>query len=369
MTLLAAIALQAGCGKDRPPPAGDATYTPGTTGGGALTDAGPKLPGCGQKADGSFCDCVDVPLFADPPNLYFVLDRSGSMADENKWDTVRVAVGRVLREIGPRANFGAATFPTPSQTDTCTPGSEIMSVRPGDRPTGTDGPTTTFLLTATRPPPYGGTPTAATLSALFSKITGYPGKTYVILATDGGPNCNRSASCDAANCIPNIESAPSCPPSGPPNCCEEEPGSCLDADATASAVGAYQRAGVPVFVIGIPGSAPYAAVLDDLAIAGGTAQAGSPKYFAVDTASSNDLLATLKKVAAKVVATCEFKLTSPPQDPALVNVYFDETPVPQANNWTIRGDTVTLVGSSCDRVKAGDVLDVRIITGCPTVIR
>jgi hypothetical protein len=364
-----AFVLATGCGKDHPPPAGEATFTPGGSGGGTLSDAGPKLPGCGQKDDGGFCDCVDVPLFTDPPNLYFVLDRSGSMADEDKWDTVRVTVGRVLREIGPRANFGAAQFPTPDTSSACVPGSEIMSVRPGDPPTGADGPTTTFLLTVTRPPPYGGTPTAATLTALLPKIKAYPGKTFVILATDGGPNCNASAQCDATQCIDNIEGAPGCPPNGPPNCCESAPKSCLDAQPSVDAVAAYKATGIPVYVIGIPGSAPYATVLDNLAEAGGTAQATSPKYFAVDTASSNDLLATLKKVAAKIVATCDFKLTAPPADPGLVNVYFDEQPVPQANNWTIAGDTVTLLGATCDRVKNGDVLDVRIITGCPTVIR
>jgi hypothetical protein len=370
VALACSFVFAMGCGKDRPPPAGDSTYTQGGTGGGTLSDAGPKLPGCGQKADGSYCDCVDVPLFTDPPNLYFVLDRSGSMADDNKWDTVRVTVGKVLREIGPRANFGAATFPTPAtQGDSCAPGSEIMSVRPGDPPTGTDGPTTTFLLSATRPPPFGGTPTAATLTSLLPKIKSYPGKTFVILATDGGPNCNTAAQCDATQCINNIENAPGCPSGGPPNCCDTQPGSCLDATPTVNAVASYERAGIPVYVIGIPGSLPYATVLDNLAVAGGTAQATSPKYFAVDTASSNDLLATLKKVAAKIVATCEFTLTAPPQDPGLVNVYFDEVPVPQEGNWTLSGSTVTLTGGSCDQVKNGDVLDVRIITGCPTVIR
>jgi hypothetical protein len=369
--LVVGIALSTGCGKERPPPATDPTYTPGTTGSSGGVDAGkgPKLPGCGEQDNGAYCDCVDTPLFTEPPNMYFVLDHSGSMADDNKWDTVRVTVGRVLREIGPRANFGAAMFPNPAAGDTCAAGTEIMPIRAGDPPSGADGPTTQFLLSVTRPPPNGGTPTAGTLDALLPQIKSYKGKTFVILATDGGPNCNGLAACDAFGCMPNIENAPGCPAGGPPNCCEMTPRSCLDATPSIRAVKAYADAGIPVYVIGIPGSAPYAKLLDDLATAGGTAQATSPKYFAVSTASSNDLLATLKKVAAKIVATCDFKLTAPPQDPGLVNVYFDEQAVPQDGNWTITNDTVTLIGSACDRVKNGDVLDVRIITGCPTLIR
>jgi hypothetical protein len=52
-----------------------------------------------------------------------------------------------------------------------------------------------------------------------------------------------------------------------------------------------------------------------------------------------------------------------------VNVYLDEAVLPHdpVNGWKIDGGTVTLLGTACDRVLSGDVLDVRIITGCPTV--
>jgi hypothetical protein len=124
-----------------------------------------------------------------------------------------------------------------------------------------------------------------------------------------------------------------------------------------------------VFVIGIPGSAPYASLLDDLAVAGGTAQPTSPKYYRADSASQTQLLTTIRKVAAKILATCEFKLKQAPDAPDNVNVYLDEKVLPKdpVNGWKIEGDTVTLLGTTCDQVKNGDVLDVRIIVGCPTV--
>ena len=374
---VAPLLVALGCGSDRPPPAGETSFAPpaaGTSGGG-FGEAGAAPPGCGTKDDGSFCDCIDVPLFGEPPNIYFVLDRSGSMSEGGKWDQVRVTVARILRSLGPRASFGATIFPggTTANGSACGPGVEVMSVMPGDPPSsGVDGPTTRTLLDATRVVPIGGPPTATTLQAVLPRVKALPGKTFVILATDGGPNCNANASCSHTTCMPNIENAPGCPSVGPINCCNPPEGfreNCLDAAPTISAVAALTSAGVPTFVIGIPGSAPYGALLDDLAVAGGTAQATSPKYYRVDTTSSDQLLATLKKVAAKIVATCEFKLASAPADANAVNVYLDDVVLPRepVDGWKLEGDTVTLLGKACERVLAGDVLDVRIIAGCPTI--
>ena len=139
-----------------------------------------------------------------------------------------------------------------------------------------------------------------------------------------------------------------------------------------SAVTALKSAGIPVYVIGLPGTSNpvYANLLDQLAVSGGTALPTSPKYYRsrLDRTPTS-LLAALKKIAAQIVATCDFKLTMPPAQPNQVNVYFDEVVVPEdpVNGWKIDGQTVTLLGDSCKKVLGGDVLDVRIITGCPTV--
>ncbi len=108
-----------------------------------------------------------------------------------------------------------------------------------------------------------------------------------------------------------------------------------------------------------------------MAVAGGTAQPGSPQYFRVDTAAELTLLTTLRKVLARIVATCSFPLNTAPSDPGLVNVYLDDVLEPKdpANGWTLDGNVVTLVGSTCTRVMNGDVLGVRVIAGCPSVVR
>lgn len=368
------LAMLAGCGSERPPPAGNTTYTPGTGSAvGGFSDGGSstKPPGCGQKGDGTFCDCVDVPLFSESPNMYFVLDRSGSMAENNKWGKVRLVVAQILRGLGPRANFGATVFPGFDDSLACSTPREVLPLSPGDPPGAQDGPTTKRLLTATQSGPSGGTPTAVALNGALTNLRNAKGKTFVILATDGGPNCNGAISCGTDQCQPNIEAVAGCSPGGP-NCCEPPNGvreACLDSAATTKAVAALKAASIPVYVIGLPGTSAYAALLDQLAVAGGTALPTSPKYYNIESTSGNTLLTSLKKIAAQIVATCEFKLTEAPAQANQVNVYLDEVVLPKdpVNGWKIEGPTVTLLGDACTKVLSGDVLGVRIITGCPTV--
>ena len=145
---------------------------------------------------------------------------------------------------------------------------------------------------------------------------------------------------------------------------------CLDAADTVAAVTAIAKLGIPVYVIGVPGSGPYGALLDELATAGGTARQGTPLYYRVDKTDTAAFTATISKVAAQITATCTFPLTNGPADPGLVNVYLDGVVLPQdpVDGWTISGATVTLVGAACQQVLSGTVLSVRVIEGCPTVI-
>lgn len=305
--------------------------------------------------------------------MYFVLDRSGSMSESDKWTRVRIVVGKIMRAVGPRASFGATIFPGITQnTDACAPGTQVMALRPGDPPSSVDGPTTKTLLAATAVPAAGGTPTAAALRQTLTYLGNAAGKTFVILATDGAPNCNDKAACSYLTCQLNIENAPGCPSTGPGNCCEPPEyfrENCLDSSPTLEAIGALKSRDIFTYVIGLPGSALYANFLDQAAIAGGTAQPGTKKYFPVDAADEASLLAALKKVAAQIVATCVIELNEEPKDPKLVNVYLDEVLLPfePTDGWEIDGKTVTLKGATCTKVMNGDILGVRVITGCPRV--
>jgi hypothetical protein len=220
--------------------------------------------------------------------------------------------------------------------------------------------------------PGGGTPTAATLLGTIPTLTALPGRTFVILATDGGPNCDASATCDSSLCIDNIESVAGCPPGGTPNCCDPSiygPLDCLDEQPTIDAVTAIATAGVSTYVIGVPGSGPYAGLLDQLATAGNTARSSEPLYYPVDSYDEASFESALSQIAAKITATCTLSLAAPPPDPTHVNVYFDNTAVPAdpVNGWVLNGATVTLLGNACNEVMSGDVLNVRVVAGCPTL--
>ena len=383
--LAGALTIVPACGTPPPPPSlGD---EPGLGGGGAqsgppdgsvlaFTTKPTPPPGCGVGPTGGVCDCVDQPLLTDVPTMYFILDRSGSMNESNKWPTITTVLGATVTRIGPRSNFGLALFPDPTAgNETCNAGVEVMPVRPGD-PSNTQGRTYSILDEELKiHAPGGGTPTASTLSALLPELRALPGRTFAILATDGGPNCNPSLSCSIDQCIANIEGSvnTACAPNVAPNCCDRTgvagPINCLDGAATIAMVTEYKAAGIPVYVLGVPGSGPYAALLDQLATAGGTARASEPLYYSVDTPDETAFTSALSQIAAKITASCTLTLKAPPSDPTLVNVYLDEVAVPPdpTNGWLLQDATVTLLGATCQSVLSGQSLDVRVIEGCPTI--
>ena len=245
-----------------------------------------------------------------------------------------------------------------------------MPVQPGDA----QGVTAGVFLAATSVVPKGGTPTAATLEALLPELSAFPQLTFAILATDGGPNCDATLSCGVADCTSNLDGAPGCPVDGPTNCCDPTTGvggqGCLDAAVTTQAVSALRAAGVETFVMGIPGSAPYAAVLDELAIAGGAARATEPYYYEVDTSDTGALGTAFAQIAAQATASCTFTLARAPASPGEVNVYVDGAVVPQggASGWSLQGTKLTLEGSTCATVETGDASAVRVEEGCATVM-
>jgi hypothetical protein len=327
-------------------------------------------PADGGGDDVASCQGKEIPLKVNAPNLYFVLDHSGSMSEQSKWTNVRSVVSDLMTQLGPRAYFGATMFPAPDTSDACAVGAEVMSLQLGD----SQGAAANAFLAATSADPAGGTPTAPTLEELVPELTSFHGPTFAILATDGGPNCNPALMCGADQCTSNMDGVMGCPVGGPPNCCDSTGGGvggigCLDGPRTTQAVTDLRAAGVQTFVMGIPGSAPYAAVLDDLAVAGGTARPGEPRYYRVDTADTSALGSALAQIAAQVTASCTFTLNHAPADPNAVNVYVGGSVVPRdgPDGWSISGTTLTLEGATCTAIRTGKAVSVRVVEDCPTI--
>lgn len=328
---------------------------------------------------GGLCGNQLHQVISDAPNLYFVLDASGSMSEStpqggSRYSAVREAALNLVRGLGALINVGAAVFPYGvSPAEQCAPGKEVMKLSPGDAYTGMDGPTVLSLKKGTNIEPGGGTPTAATLGSLLDTLTQLQGKTIVLLATDGGPNCNELIQCPANECIANIEQLDGC--TGNVNCCEAGgpagPGMCIDKANTIDILSTLKNAGIKTYVIGIPGSESYAEVLNEMALAGGSAQIGDNKYFSI--ADLNDLGDVLGSIAS-VYVSCDFELVDTPPDPGLTNVYLDGQVLPYGDmsGWVwaagMPGKTVRLMGMACERLKHGQIKQVQIVSGCPTEV-
>lgn len=346
---------------------------------------------------------IDVPVSNEPPNcggeriralldlpkFYFVLDRSGSMnapidrTGLSKYKAAYRSVGALLRAIGHRVEYGAAVFPGRDQSLECDGGRQIFAMSAGDSLElgGPDrnGPKLHDLLQRLSAlAPAGGTPTSAALAGLRPLLQALGGRTYVVLATDGAPNCNAAVRCETGQCIPDIEQqsfdGKLCGASF--SCCNEErigegaSVNCIDASGTLEQVSALREAGISTYVVGMPGSEAYATLLAALAREGGTARAVEPAYYAISDAVA--LQEALFAIGTGVPIGCDVTLASLPQDPELVNVHFDGALVQYDpdNGWDWRSPSeLTLRGAACEKLSSGAVLELQITHGCRTVVR
>jgi hypothetical protein len=381
------LAVAASCQKEEHAPAFVLPPSAGA-GSGGTSDGGLRIVEAGL--DANLCGDQEIPAISDPPNLYFIVDRSGSMSDLlpgsafSKYENARIAISVMLRAVGHRVNYGAAVFPAFTDPDGCTTGQQIFPTEHGDPPSyaaaGENGPILQDLLGRLGAyAPEGGTPTAVTLKTLEPTVFGLTGKkTYVVLMTDGAPNCNVDLTCTADQCIPNIEddSLGNTACEAPVNCCDPRQvgdsgvGYCVDAAATVAAVTDYENAGIDTYVVGMPGSEAYADLLGRLATVGNTSRVGSTPYYAVS--DTDELSDALKAIGAQVAISCDLPLSQKPDDDSLVNVYFDDQAVPfdHTNGWSWGSDdsSITFAGAACTSLTSGNVLNVQVLAGCPTIV-
>ncbi|WP_437942486.1 vWA domain-containing protein [Sorangium sp. So ce341] len=356
----------------------------GTGSGGTAGDSslgggffGPGSGGGGPGGGDGGGDCGGQQVDAAPRevHLVIVLDRSESMTKgweaSDRWTMVKGALGTALDAIQGRMSVGLQLFPT---DDHCgmDPGTDLsVAVAPG----ATSVPAIKARLEATAP--GGATPTADALERALRYLTegagsALEGDRYVLLATDGGPNCNQdpAMTCPATTCTTNMDG--DCP-AVVENCCSGGAAdACLDDARTVQQVTDLRAAGIETFIVGIPGTTAYADVLDELAAEGGTATSeSSPRYFEVVDAAS--LGETLTSITRDLVRSCELALETEPPDRAKVNVVIDGEVLPKAGDdgWdyddSTTPPTIVIKGATCEHVKSVGVESVRVEFGCPTV--
>jgi hypothetical protein len=315
--------------------------------------------------------------------MLLVVDKSLSMNQtpegysSNKWLALRTALEEAFTGAEGSINFGLDLYPAVAAENCEMPTAEdiVVSVQSG----ADSAPLILAELEETAP--SGGTPTAAALTRALEYFTtgegqALKGEKYVLLATDGGPNCNTELSCEAATCTLNIEDK--CPPNT--NCCDpgvdaEGPSKCLDEDASVAAVAALAAEGIKTFVVGIPGTEAYAETLDLLAAESGiTNPASPPDYFAVaadgDVGGLSDVL---KTITTELIRSCRLQLEEEPPSRNEIFVVVDGALITRddTDGWRLDDSddsnppVVEIVGAACEQLEADGAEYINISYLCP----
>ena len=275
------------------------------------------------------------------PNVMILLDRSGSMdgtiGGRTRWDIAKDAIEMLTTRFDAEIRFGLATYSS-CLSGGCSAGRVVVPV--ADRnATAING-----FLTPLRgrgssrgtPPDYlcdSGDPETSTGVSLDA-LVGEPSLAdamrgnAVLLITDGG---------ESSDCA-------------------------RDVDGTEGATNLYAQT-VPVRTYAVGFSADTRAdQLMSIAVAGRT----DTFYQADDAAALN---AALEAIATSV-ASCDYALSTPPPDPSMMFIYFNDDPAgisTGADGWTYDAATMTLrfTGAACAQIMAGSVSDIDVIYGCP----
>ncbi len=330
------------------------------------TDDGFVRPDTGPREAGMVgCNPQSFELEqAPPPEVFLVVDRSGSMLFDsntpgmNRWEELLGATSLVLERFESQIQFGLLMYPS-TDNECVAPGHQVQVGLYNRIEIETHLNFTT---------PNGGTPTAAALrnAAHSLEWLGDTGsEKFVILLTDGGPNCNYFLEAQPCTCLLTDQEW----------CCTAKEYDqecyfgyyCLDDIQTISVIESlHGDSAIDTFVIGLDGTEEFAELLNLMADAGGRPLPGETRYF--DATNQTVLIEAMEEIAGQMIS-CVIELDEAPAAPHLVHIYIDGQEVPRNHieGWEYTDGTFTAIelhGSYCEMLKDGENHDLTATFAC-----
>ena len=320
--------------------------------GGGLVGGGTAAQSGQANNTGMNCAEVPQPLNKLPPDILIVLDKSGSMNDSadgtctgncganSKWTQTVAALTTVISQTDTTVNWGLKFFASPN--------GGMCGVNQGADVAIAANNATAVNNAINGQTPGNSTPTRTAVAngAAYLGTVNQPNPKFLLLATDGLPNCT-------------------------PGCSGNTACSASDMTGAVNAVMTAATAGFPTFVVGIATTSdPMSdATLTQMANAGGYPRAGTPSYYPV--MNQADLVAALNQIVV-IAGTCIFAIPTPPNndtDAMHIGVKVDGTEIGRdtthMNGWDYSGTSqVEIFGPSCQAIMAGTVQSVQIVFKC-----
>lgn len=304
-----------------------------------------RVPGTGLSADANNCGLQKFALERQPPELFLVLDRSSSMTQPVngtvKWPAVTMAINDILMRTQMGVVWGLQLYPSITGCAVVPNGVHVPAML------NNLGPITAAIATAPPPPSGGATPTAAAVknAALYLASRKTPNPKYILLATDGLPNCRGGSTSPTAR----------------------------DEAAAIGAVAGAAAAGIPTFVLGIAtAGTPAHGTLNQMAVTGMKPRMDpAARYYPV--ASRDEVVRALETITGQIT-TCSFALASPPPAPNDVAADVDGKRIPRdptnMNGWNYGPEnrSIAFHGPICEQLKSGAAKNVQFIFGCPGML-
>ena len=332
--------------------------------------------------------CRDVSILLKPSRgveytarIMLAVDRSGSVVDWNGWNAITEGISQTIGLLGEGVQFGLTLFPSP--TGSVGVREDCRSAQVNQTVGYETQDDILRFLEIGEPRTNQGTPTATAIQAAGDHLLESPtGADYILLVTDGAPNCN------AFSNEPNRHASCVCTTT---SCfLFEDNYNCLDSERTTQLIARYAQEGIKTIVVGItvdppsissipcpgnrtcgnaqscacdtgngcPGSTTgqcedeLRPTLRAFAQAGGASNNGS--FFEVS--NIDDIQNVITSTAASV-RPCTFDLDDIANVNSALTVTIDGTEIPndpnRSNGWYAENGVLTLYGNACASIRDG----------------